>query len=64
VTVTNVISIDSAASTSPQRKPSERRFDRSSWVMLALSSAVLLYSLGLALYAARLPTDGWAVPVE
>lgn len=37
----------------------ERRFDRRSWAMLALASAVLLYSLALAIYIARLPTDGW-----
>lgn len=37
----------------------ERRFDRNSWVMLALASTILLYSLALALYVARLPTDGW-----
>jgi hypothetical protein len=27
--------------------------------MLALASAILLYSIALALYVALLPTDGW-----
>jgi hypothetical protein len=60
VTVTHVISIDSRASTNPPRKTEERRLDRGSWAMLALACTILFYSLGLALYAARLPTDGWA----
>lgn len=42
-----------------QRVSEERRFDRRSWVMLALASAVLLYSIALSLYVALLPTDGW-----
>jgi len=42
-----------------QRISEERHFDRRSWAMLALASAVFLYSLALSLYVALLPTDGW-----
>jgi hypothetical protein len=37
----------------------EIHFDRRSWLILALASAVLLYSLVLAVYVTLLPTDGW-----
>jgi hypothetical protein len=36
-----------------QRISEERRFDRSSWLMLTLASAVLLYSIALALQLPR-----------
>ncbi len=53
------MSIPPESNSNTQRISEERRFDRGSWAMLALASAVWLYSLALALYVALLPTDGW-----
>ncbi|MCE7982504.1 MAG: hypothetical protein DYG89_15035 [Caldilinea sp. CFX5] len=56
----SVTSVDAAINTNPPGQLAERRFDRRSWAMLAFAGFILLYSLALVVYIARLPTDGWA----